>query len=618
MGDFFLDFRSPEIRKRGIGRVASSLRFFPDIQVRTFETDSFSLVTAFCGDAGLWAPYATEETAHGVVGLAGRLALEDKQWEQAHRIGGDGGLACKAVWQLYCSHGLSALHALNGNFALVLYDAKSDLVHLVTDRCGVQVAYHGTTGASELVFSSHPDVLSEAIGESTNWDRNSLAEFLTAGHLSYPFTYFDKIRALDTGSVYSVSLEGESPALRQKKTYFDFTPRIDRSTKENDLAEELASAFKGAVARRSSARFGPTAVGLSGGLDSRTILACTREEAPILAFTLYDDKNTECLIAERIATAAGVHLHEIRREFEYYGNSAELGVRISGGTGCLMNNHYLGVRNRLIQMGASNMLTGCYIDYVLKGLALNTEKRRLSRRDTIAPFCPQFYRPHYPTAEKYSRLVSERLGQLFPEELRRESSEESWFEIQRRRTFPLAYEADLMQRVIPQRVLPWFLPISDNDILDVYLRMPFSCMIEAHLFRKAMKILCPQTMIRIPDSNSGARIDAHWLVRTHHKYISALKNRTVQTLFPSIALRGSWPNWAFYVQHSDVLRSLWERNTHDTSDIFKDLLGYNPLARPPASWPAEESELFLRILTQKLWLEQRLESSGSAPTAPSS
>jgi hypothetical protein len=243
---------------------------------------------------------------------------------------------------------------------------------------------------------------------------------------------------------------------------------------------------------------------------------------------------------------------------------------------------------------------------VLKGLALNKSEHPLTRREQLDTFQYEFYRPCFWPDTSERRAVESRLVELFPETTGGALSEQARLSVERKRTFPLAYEADLAQRIIPQRVMPWFPLMADNDILDVYLRIPSRSKLNASVFRKMLVVLCERELCRIPDSNFGAPVHAGWLRFVLHRYLTALQNKLVTKVHPRLASRGSWPNWEYYVHHSQVLRSLWSRKNGAAQEVFRETLGSDPWARPIEQYRGREAELFLRLLTQKLWLDQRL------------
>jgi hypothetical protein len=207
--------------------------------------------------------------------------------------------------------------------------------------------------------------------------------------------------------------------------------------------------------------------------------------------------------------------------------------------------------------------------------------------------------------------VRQRLADRFPFEDGKALGEEEWWEVERRRVFPLAYEADLAQRVTPQRCMPWYVPIADNAILDVYQQLPSDLKLNARLFRKMVLYVCGPDLSRIPDNNTGAAVTAGPASLMVHRYLSAFLNRAGNLVKPGIATRGSWPNWNYYVQHSQLVADLWTRDSINTAPILTDVLGFNPYERPMEFWQGPRTELFLRLLTLKLWIEQTLINQSS-------
>jgi asparagine synthase (glutamine-hydrolysing) len=606
MGDFLLDFRSVELRRPSAAQAATLLKFCGDTWVKTLERDAFSLVLTRVDEPELWAPFEHRSAAGDIlVALAGRIALDEPQWDAAKKIAGEGGLACKAIFDLYRTGGVAALGSLGGNFVAFIHDASTQKFHFVTDRCGMYLAYGKVNFEKTLVFGSHPDVLAAALGESRQWDMASLAEFLMTSRLSFPQTYYQNIRALDPGCIYSIKLPHGQASFESKQCYFRFDFQADPNANVNDLAEQLAAAFRKAVQRRTLPIFGPVGVGLSGGLDSRAILSSADPRTPLRAFSLFDEENAEFRTARAIAASCDVEMIPIRRDFDHYGNSAELGVRISGGTGCITCNHFLAVREQLRGLGLRNILTGCYCDYLFKGLALNRTERRITRSDALAGFQFEFYDPYHRLETQYREQVMNRLKAQFPESTRPQLTDLDWLEVERKRSFPLAYEQDLAQRVIPQRVMPWYVPIADNDLVAAYLKIPPRHKLNASVFKKMLPSVCPPKVCRVPDSNTGAPVNASWPSYAFHRCSSALRNRIGEKLFSRMATTGSWPNWRHYVCRSKVIESLWNRPNPTAKGVFTEILGHDPFRKSIAEHATSDLVLFQRLFTQKIWLDQQ-------------
>lgn len=603
MGDFYLDLRAAE--ERCVAFAADSLRHFADLEVVSFEEPRYSLVVTRCDDLELWGPYRSPE--HGVtVALAGRVALEAAEWAAARQVPGPGGLACKAVCRLYREQGRAALQRLNGSFTIILHDAGRGELLVVTDRCGAAPAFQAAESGRQPVFSSHPDLLAAALNASEDLDLTSLTEFLSSGKVSFPYTYYRPVRSLPHATVVTVNLAGDGPPVVGQQRYFEFAYQPRNEDSAAGLAAELGHGFQAAMRRRTLPLLGRPVVALSGGLDSRTILRSIPAGPPVTTICFFDQENAEAGIARRIAAASGATFVPLERKFEHYGDSAAAGVRISGGMASLASNHFLGFRDRLRELEAGSLLTGCYCDYLFKGLALNRRVHPLWRTERLAPFGPEWYRPYFPATGTSAGALAERWDEIYPPPLRAPADDAAYFQLEVRRMFPLAYEPDHTQRMIPQRVMPWYVPVVDQELIDVYLRLPVRLKLNATLFARMVEGVCGPEVAAIPDSNTWAPVNASRPRVLFELYRRALLGRLQARVKPSMATTGSWPNWSFYVAHSQVLRRLWSPTEATPRGLLTQLAGFDPFAQPPEYWLGGRLELFLRLLTLKIWLEVRI------------
>jgi len=603
MSDFYLDLRPAD--SRNVSQVRDHLRSLHRSKVVEWDGPRFSLLLSRGDDPVVWAPYRCD-AAQVTVALSGRIALEPHEWETARAVNGSGGLACKAVFQSYRENGLGGLTSLNGNFTVLVCDETEGRVFIVTDRCGAAPAFQSDDPQKLPVFSSHPDLLAAAIGVSDGLDFTSLREFLSTGKVSFPSTYYDRVKGINCGTVTTVNLDGSQPLSVATSSYFSFAYSPDENASELQIAGELAAAFRASVRRRSSPVTGRTVIALSGGLDSRMILSACPDGADIATVCFFDEENAETDIARRIARAKGVPFIPLQRRFEHYGESAAEGLRLSGGMASLASNHFLGFRQQIEELGAGSLLTGCYCDYLFKGLALNREVHRFSRLETPGSYSHDWYRPFFPLGDEAMATVNERLESVYPEELRSASHEDATLRLESRRMFPLFYEPDHTQRMIPHRVLPWYVPLADNDVVDVYLRTPVQMKMNATMFSRMVQIVCGPAVSAIPDSNTWAPLAASRTKVLFELYRRAFANKIATRVRPKLATTGSWPNWQYYVEHSEVLQRLWGTGTSRARVILTELIGSDPFGRPMDYWRGSRLELFLRLLTLKIWIDVRI------------
>jgi asparagine synthase (glutamine-hydrolysing) len=595
MGDFLLDFRARRERRRE----AEALRFFPDMEVDEIARDEFSLFVSRAGQAALWAPY---ESPDGVlVALAGRVALPEEEWRDAERIGGAGGLACKAICAAYRSGGADALRGFSGAFTIHLYDPRLRLYLLVTDAGGAAPCY----AAGGALFGSHPDVLAQAagVGGSPSWDLTSMAQFLATGVVTFPYSFYREVRALDFGCVHRLALGAESAPRRTAMRYAGGAIERLSEAGEEQLAEEIANAVATASHCRTLPRFGRTAVALSGGLDSRTVLTSAEAHEGLVAFCAFDQQNAEFRYAQAIARELGVTLYPLARSFDHYGDHAEMAVRIAGGMGDFVSNHFLGFREALRGMKVDNLVTGCYFDYLFKSLALDVSEQGLLRREHLREFRFETYLPHFAPGPGFAAPLRERLDALFPPADRAPLTPLKRAALAARRVFPLYHEGDNAQRLVPHRVMNWFTPAADPAVLELSRVTPPELKLNRRVFLKAVRRACGRAVSRIPDSNTGVPLGASALRVGVQRYAIALR-RWHERNRASMTTAESWPNWTHYLQASGRIRELWLRPNPAARSLLGELRG-EPFREDLASYRAWPTQYFSRLLTLKLWLDQR-------------
>lgn len=597
MGDFILDSRSSEWRN--LASAARALKFSRSSQVAFFETGDLALVISCSGSADLWAPLHTEDGS--IFAVAGMCALTGDDWREAETGPGAGGLAARRIRQLYTQGGVPALRSISGNCVIIVADAPRRKVFLIGDPSGAFPFFSCHSGGGWL-FGSHPDVLADAAGENFRRDEVSLAEFLIASTVTPPYTYYERVKEVETGVTITLDL---ATRRCEREQHHRLIFRGDGRTGEEELAEELATAFRDAVRRRTLPRLGRPAIALSGGLDSRLLLACLEDPGRALAFTLFDAPNRELGFAERLAGAAGVSFVPIQRSPDYYAENAEAGVRISGGMGTFANNHFLGVLDRLHAQGMEVMLTGCYCDYMFKGLPLNRRSHWLTGRESLAPFSHQFYFSRWMPDTALARAVRARWEERFPLSMQRQDSDADTFEIEVRRTFPLCYEGDNQQRVVPQRLTGWFVPVADHGVLDVYSRIPSRMKLNRSIFRRtARRLLADSPLRKIPDANTGVPLDAspmrEWIASGSMRLLRKLRQRR-----RTLASDGSWPDWQYYLTHSPGMAELWRRPNAEADDFARRAMGWDSVPGHPRDFSAGRVFQFVPLLTQRIWFSQR-------------
>lgn len=190
---------------------------------------------------------------------------------QINSPGGDAGI----VASLYDRHGFpEAMRKLNGDFAIALYDLKSDTLWLARDRFGIKPLYYAQTG-DYFAFASRPRALLSLPGASREVNRDFVALY-AASHYRYidndsERSAYAGISQLPAGQILEFH-DGHASRIR----YWSLNDLTEFSAPEKQLAEEYHALLSNAVSLRLGRSERP-AFTLSGGMDSSSVLALAVE-----------------------------------------------------------------------------------------------------------------------------------------------------------------------------------------------------------------------------------------------------------------------------------------------------------------------------------------------------
>jgi asparagine synthase (glutamine-hydrolysing) len=175
----------------------------------------------------------------------------------------------EVILRQYERHGLDGFNALNGMFAVALWDARARELHLVRDRMGVKPLYYYWDGnlfafASEIKALLELPLVERAIEPRAIWD------YLTFRYVPGPATIWRHISKLQPGHRLTMAAAGGGPKVAR---WWDI-PRPQHLEQMDDAAmtEQFGALFSDAVNRRMVADV-PVGIMLSGGIDSSAVAA---------------------------------------------------------------------------------------------------------------------------------------------------------------------------------------------------------------------------------------------------------------------------------------------------------------------------------------------------------
>jgi len=196
--------------------------------------------------------------------------------------------------------GTRAIERLDGEYQIAIWDAAARRLTLVNDRFGGLPWYHGESAAA-IGFAGGVRGVLALPGIDRRPDAEALKEAVTfGGYRLAERTNVAGVRMIPGGSI--VSIHGGGLVNRRYWTWKDIQPRAAGT--RSDQIDELHGLWRAAMARRSSGpgRFGQT---LSGGLDSRAILAEGAPGRDWTAITYGLPGCDDAVYAQRAAQAVG-------------------------------------------------------------------------------------------------------------------------------------------------------------------------------------------------------------------------------------------------------------------------------------------------------------------------
>jgi asparagine synthase (glutamine-hydrolysing) len=231
------------------------------------------------------------------------------------------GVDARWLVHLYEERGDSFFESLNGLFSGLLIDRRQGKAFLFNDRYGIERLYLHERH-DEIFFASEAKALLRILPQLRAFDEDALADFLNYGCTLEWRSLFKGIQCLPGASL--CTYDGKR---WDKRRYF--SPEAWEA--QTPLtAEVFVDELEDRFSRILPHYFVPDrkiGVSLTGGLDTRMILACrprTAEGVVSYTFCGADRDTLDARLAARVAAAAQIPHHAIRIGDEFFSNFPSL------------------------------------------------------------------------------------------------------------------------------------------------------------------------------------------------------------------------------------------------------------------------------------------------------
>lgn len=269
---------------------------------------------------------------------------------------------------LYEARGDKFFEELNGLFSGLLIDRRQKKVFLFNDRFGMERIYWHET-AEAFYFATEAKALLRVLPELREFDADGVAHFFGVGCTMGWRSLFRGIQLLPGGSLWKF----EGNGCRKEKYFSPSSWENQPMLKAEDYEEQFAATFKKILPQYFAAHV-PMGVALTGGFDTRMMLACRPElmvKPVCYTFAGVDHRTLDDKIAARVAAACGLDHQLLPLKNDFFTDFAEhvdRTVFISDGTFGVTGAHEIYFHRAARELSPLR-LTGNYGSEVFRGVS---------------------------------------------------------------------------------------------------------------------------------------------------------------------------------------------------------------------------------------------------------
>lgn len=444
--------------------------------------------------------------------------------------------------ELYLEKGVSCVKLVDGAFNCLIYDKRKRRLAIVNDRFGLVPLFFTVINGKNLAFGTEVKGVLEAPGVDRTRDDRAIADCFSYGYPLGTKSLFQAIELLGPGSILTFDLHSRKCETHRYWDYRElFAHRGLYDTRIDD--EEVVDALVESVRKRTATHREVLGLSLSGGLDTRSILAAMQGTARgVNSYTLGLKGCQDEAFAEGIAKVAGTNHEFIELGAQYLGDFESIAnemIRLSDGmffpheaTELLALEYFKTGKFKVLLRGHGGEMAKASLAYPPMVDPSTVELTR--RYDVLSQL---FYKVNLVTPDtSWKDLFSPDYYQL-TKDLAFHSLEENCgpaVDSMAPADAFLYYYLDAYIRRFGVLSLSIFktaveirMPYVDHEFLGLLLKIPPHRRWAGEIHRKLVA-RCQPPMVKVPDSNTGAPLDADPLrLFVIDKYTAVLRKLSV-------------------------------------------------------------------------------------------
>jgi len=512
----------------------------------------------------------------------------------------------KLLLALYEKYRNDFIFKLKGTFNIIIWDGKEKKLTVINDRYGLRPIYYSQHN-NRLYLASEVKAILTHNDVSKKIDDSAIASLFFFGFVMGNSTYFESIKLLPPAS-FLVFKNNEISI----SNYWDFNFLDKNEGKTQDYYEEkLGNLILQAIERHVGDDVRIT-VPLSGGLDSRTILASiSKEYYPINTVTFGTEDMNDVRIAKRVSNALRTNHHCLELLPEDIINSAKKIVNITDGMISFL--HSIGnMKLELIRDYTDVCLDGMQpFGSFFSPFAIFKRKERLLIADYLfQPISTDlakslFIHSYYKKIRDYPREIVRNISRKCKST---STSSIIDYSIATQYVRRFVNYGNFVKRTHVEVRSPFF----DNDLVDFIVNTPPQERRYQYLYTRTFSRLFPE-LSKIPWEKTGLPVDATntfakmtlCLIKKHlKKKINMVDKKLAKNKYfnaPSINLFAKYTQWS---RENENLINFISSTLLDGKGYSRSILNTKTVERilkEHIRGKINHMELLSRLLTFELW-----------------
>jgi asparagine synthase (glutamine-hydrolysing) len=220
----------------------------------------------------------------------------------------------EVIIESFARYGPACFEWLNGMFTIAIWDSRDQKLILARDHVGIKPLYYYHDG-NEIIFGSELKAIT-SIRRGLTINYSVVPVFLHIGYIPHPYTIYNNVHKLSSGSYLEVSLTAAGTVALQQHNFWNIQSKIrPEVVADKEVAKkELDGLLTDAVQKQLISDV-PIGTFLSGGTDSTIVTAMASKVSPgkinTYSIAVTDGKVNEAPYAAAVAAHLNTNHHEL-------------------------------------------------------------------------------------------------------------------------------------------------------------------------------------------------------------------------------------------------------------------------------------------------------------------